>query len=338
MKRNITFHIKRLLRETYSAMPFHTQDKFRGENTKGNRSKDTLRRRFWRENSILDPSLQKKGRRTSAEYTIRRRNLKIPEYLHEKNKYVRGLYHWGNDTKNINNRFMMKVYSSRDHCRIYTGNSQKKRLLKGWFIEHKCRHNNRVYRTFASKKDSIEEDISLDFKKPNTTIPDDVRFNEMIKLYNGLEPFFTSDYYRIRRRYNSNVFVGGFADIIFNNGKIEGFPYQRCSLCDLFTSNINICEDCGGEYPMCSSHKFRSICHVCGLKCRVCNAISSMRFDNNIQSVGWTADYFRFNRRKSIRKYEIIDFCLECKNSLSDLMEDNGVVKVIASMIIEYVD
>lgn len=311
-------------------MPFHTEDEFRGANRKGNRSKDTLRKQFWRENPVIGPNVLLKGELTSAEYTIRRKNMKIPDYSFGRNRFVRGIYHWGKDTRNVHNRYMIKFYSSRDHHRVKTGNSRKKWLLKGWFIEgkecnfHKVR-NNRVYRTYTSKKEAtLDNDFSVNDKKP-LTLPVDSRYHTLrqtIPQFDGILFW--------------NPEEGGW---LMGDDDIRILPkYKTCSLCDLVTSNTHNCDECGGEYSICSSHKrFHNLCHLCGLKCRTCKAISSMRFDNPSRLNNLSFYGFGGNKRKIVGKFITIDICDSCEDGIVDRIQDADMIKDIGKMIVEYV-
>ncbi|MDD4931426.1 MAG: hypothetical protein PHG66_04775 [Candidatus Colwellbacteria bacterium] len=313
-------------------MPFHTEDEFRGANRKGNRSKDTLRKQFWRENPVIGPSVLLKGQRTSAEYTIRRKNMKITDCSYGRNKFVRGLYHWDVNVmdKNTNRRFMMKFYSSRDHHSVYTGNSRKKWLLKGWFIDgkdcnfHKTRRNNRVNRTYTAKRNAnVNNDFMVSDKKP-ITFPVNVQADTLKQNIPK-----TDD---VLYWYIDGGWKRDDTNIIFFLG------YKECSLCNLITTNTRYCEECGGKYPLCSSHKkFRSLCHVCGMKCRLCKKISSMRFDNPSHLKSFSFSRFISNKRKMVGIYDTFDICQLCEDEIVERIQDIDIIKDVGTMIVEYV-
>ena len=219
----------------------------------------------------------------------------------------------------------MKFYSSRDHRRVKTGNSRKKWLLGGWFITgkdcnfHKTRRNNRVYRTFSAKRESsLDDDFEVN-EKPNI-IPVDLRYKVFQRVighnilwYNTLDSTVTTHFGHIVSK------------------------YRMCSLCALLTINTRNCEECGGVYSLCSSHKgFRGLCHICGLKCRACKEISSMRFDNpsNLNSVSFSS--FGSSKRTIIGRFNTIDICQSCDDVIVERIQDLNIVKDLGKMIVGY--
>ena len=160
--------------------------------------------------------------------------------------------------------------------------------------------------------------------------------NEKLVKYKKKEKGYLQSDFRLKIRkekikFPDNIPYGIWISKIKDTNGLILFLYLQCGICGHFTKNVKTCDECSGEFNVCSSHKYHNcnLCMECGIKCKLCKNYSSMRFENPLNT--------NSNKRQLSDQYKKIDLCCYCVDRLSIRINDITSEKYIALMIIEYI-
>lgn len=163
---------------------------------------------------------------------------------------------------------------------------------------------------------SKESDFILKIKKEKIKFPDTIPYSLWI---------------RKNKDFLNTCVYGDLNSKNFSNECMLYGWYLKCGICGHFTKTVKTCDECSGEFNICSSHKYRNcnLCMECGIKCKLCKNYSSMRFENPLNP--------NSNKRQLPDQYKKIDLCCYCVDRLSIHINNITLEKYITSMIIQYI-